>query len=137
MPAARVVHCVRDPLDTCLSIFFEKFNHHHLYANNLEHLGIYYKQYTGLMAHWRSVLKIPMLELRYEDLIANQEAVTRELIDFCGLPWDERCLQFHESRRIVATPSYNQVSKPLYKKSVGRSRNYERHIGTLKAQLDT
>ena len=137
LPAARVVHCVRDPLDTCLSIFFEKFNHHHLYANNLEHLGIYYKQYTGLMAHWRSVLRMPMLELRYEDLIANQEAVTRELIDFCGLPWDERCLQFHESRRIVATPSYNQVRKPLYKKSVGRWRNYDRHIGVLNAQLDT
>lgn len=135
-PGARVIHCVRDPLDTCLSIYFEKFNKQHLYANNLEHLGIYYKQYLQLMDHWRSVLTLPFCELKYEDLVANQELHTRQLIDFCGLPWDDRCLRFYESERVVATPSYNQVKKPLYKKSVARWKHYERHIGMLKTQLD-
>lgn len=134
-PGARIIHCVRDPMDTCLSIYFEKFNKHHLYANNLEHLGIYYRQYLRLMEHWRSVLSLPVFELKYEDLVANQEPLTRQLINFCGLPWDERCLRFHEAERIVATPSYNQVKKPLYKKSVARWRHYERHLGKLKMQL--
>ena len=84
-----------------------------------------------MMAHWRSVLKIPVMDVRYEDLVANQEAVSRELVDFCGLTWDESCLQFHGTKRFVATASYDQVRRPLYKKSVARWKHYRKHLAPL------
>jgi hypothetical protein len=87
------------------------------------------------MAHWRKVLRLPLFELQYEDLIANQEQVSRALIEFCGLGWDDRCLQFHETRRFVGTASYDQVNRPLYKQSVARWKRYERHLGPLLAAL--
>ena len=130
-PGAHVIHCLRDPLDTCLSCYFQDFSRTHAYSYDLAHLGAYYNDYLRMMAHWTSVLKIPVIDVRYEDLIADQEAVSRELIEFCGLEWDESCLQFHETKRFVATASYDQVRRPLYKKSVARWKNYEAHIGPL------
>ena len=87
------------------------------------------------MAHWRNVLRIPILDVRYEDLVADQETVTRQLIGFCGLRWEERCLRFYESGRVVATPSYDQVRQPLYKKSVARWKNYAKYLDPLKEGL--
>ncbi len=84
-----------------------------------------------LMAHWKKVIQIPMLEVRYEDLVNEPERISRAMIEFCGLDWDERCLRFHENKRVVNTPSYDQVRQPLYRKSVERWRNYEKHIGEL------
>jgi hypothetical protein len=118
-------------LDTCLSIYFQPFIEHHAYATDLTNLGLYYRQYLRLMDHWRTVLRIPLLEVRYEDLVENPAEKTRELVDFCQLPWDERCLRYHESERIANTFSYNQVRQPIYKKSVARWRRYEKHIGPL------
>ncbi len=134
-PGARVIHCMRDPLDTCLSIYFHPFIAHHAYATDLTNLGLYYRQYLRLMDHWRTVLRIPLLEIRYEDLVENPVEKTRELVDFCELPWDERCLRYHESGRVANTFSYNQVRQPIYKKSVARWRRYEKHIGPLVAAL--
>lgn len=130
-PDARIIHCVRDPRDTCLSCYFQAFNGLHTYAYDLEHLGIYYAQYHRLMAHWRRVLDPPMLELRYEALVERPEEWSRALVDFCGLPWDERCLRFYESKRAVATSSYDQVRHPIYRGSLGRWRHYERHLAPL------
>ncbi len=130
-PGARIIHCVRDPRDTCLSCYFQELNDSHPYAHDLEHLGIYYSQYRRLMAHWRRVLDPPMFELRYEALIEHPEAMSRALVDFCGLPWDERCLRFYESKRVVTTLSYDQVRHPIYRGSLGRWRNYERHLAPL------
>ena len=134
-PGARVIHCLRDPVDTCLSIYFQQFNFHHLYACDLGDLGRYYRQYQRLMAHWRSVLRVPMMEIRYEDLVENQEALSRQLVEFCGLEWDERCLSFHQSKRVVRTASYDQVRRPMYKKSVARWKHYESFLGPLLAAL--
>lgn len=134
-PEARVIHCTRDPIDTCLSIYFLHFNKHHAYSHNLEHLGLYYKQYRRLMTHWKTVLRIPVLEINYEKLVADPEPTIRTLIEFVGLEWDDRCLYFHESKRAVTTPSYDQVRRPLYKKSIARWRHYERHLGPLIAAL--
>lgn len=135
-PEARIIHCMRDPIDTCLSIYFLPFNaNSHAYAENLEHLGDYYRQYLRLMAHWRSVLRVSILDVQYEDLVANQEEVSRKMVEFCGLEWDERCLRFYEAKRAVATHSYDQVRRPLYKKSVARWKKYERHLGPLIAAL--
>jgi len=130
-PNARVIHCKRDPRDTCISIYFQRFNLSHTYANDLASLGRFYREYLRIMAHWRAALPIPMLEVAYEEVVTDQERVSREMVEFCGLPWDDRCLQFHKTKRAVATASYDQVRQPIYKQSVGRWRNYERHLGPL------
>jgi hypothetical protein len=135
-PQARVIHCMRDPLDTCLSIYFQQFNKHHPYANSLEHLGRYYNQYLRMMEHWKKTLRIPVMDVKYEEMVDDPEATSRALIDFCELEWDDRCLRFHESKRVVTTPSYDQVRRPIYKKSVARWKKYEKHLGPLKAALN-
>ena len=88
-----------------------------------------------LMDHWRGALSLPMLDLRYEDLIADQEGISRELIDFLGLAWDPACLEFHKSGRTVTTASNWQVRKPLYKSAIGRAKAYEKFLGPLKEGL--
>jgi tetratricopeptide (TPR) repeat protein len=135
-PGARVIHCRRDPVDTCLSAYFQDFSNNHPYAYDLANLGVFYRGYLKIMAHWRKVIRLPLLEINYEDLIADQERVSRSLVEFCGLEWDNRCLQFHETRRFVGTASYDQVNRPLYKQSVARWKNYERHLGPLLAELN-
>lgn len=134
-PGARIIHCLRDPVDTCLSIYSMPFSANHAYAADFSQLGAYYRQYQDLMAHWKQVLRIPILEVQYEEIVANQEEMTRKMIEFCGLEWDERCLRFHESERVVMTPSYDQVRRPIYTKSVARWKHYERHLGPLIAAL--
>lgn len=134
-PEARVIHCLRDPVDTCLSIYSLPFTASHSYASDLAQLGAYYRQYQDLMAHWKKVLRIPILEVQYEEIVANQEEMTRRMVAFCGLEWDDRCLSFHESERVVTTPSYDQVRRPIYTKSVARWKHYERHLEPLLAAL--
>jgi tetratricopeptide (TPR) repeat protein len=135
-PDAHIIHCRRNPLDTCLSIYFHNFNANHPYANDLVNLGAYYRAYEELMKHWRSVLNIQLLDVDYERLISNQEEVTRELLEFCNMDWDPNCLKFHETGRIVNTPSYDQVRRPIYKSSIGRWKNYSSHLDSLKDILD-
>ncbi|MHB8256708.1 MAG: tetratricopeptide repeat protein [Acidiferrobacterales bacterium] len=130
-PGARIIHCMRDPVDTCLSIYFQRFNDFHAYARDLTSLGRYYRQYLRLMAHWKKVLRIPLMEVQYEDLVENQEVISRKMIEFCELEWDDRCLRFHETGRFVTTPSYDQVRRPIYKKSVARWKNYEQFLEPL------
>jgi tetratricopeptide (TPR) repeat protein len=134
-PRARVLHCVRDPLDNCLSCYFQQFNRFHDYTGNLEHLGFYYNQYRRLMAHWKETLRIPVFEVQYEDLVANQKAVSQSMLQFCGLDWDERCLEFHKTGRLTVTHSYDQVRRPMYKSSMKRWKNYEKFLDPLKAAL--
>jgi tetratricopeptide (TPR) repeat protein len=130
-PKARVIHCRRDPVDTCLSCYFQNFASPFPFTNDLRHLGWYYREYERLMAHWATVLPLPLFELRYEELTADQEAVSRRLVDFCGLEWDDRCLRFHENERPVWTASFLQVRQPMHQKSVRRWKRYEAHLGPL------
>lgn len=130
-PNCRIIHCTRDPRDNCLSIYFQSFGWLHAYGRRLEWLGSYYRDYLKLMKHWESVLATPILTLRYEDLVEDQEGNTRKLLEFCGLEWNDACLQFHKSERIVATASYDQVRQKIYKKSRARWKNYEAHIQPL------
>ena len=134
-PNARIIHCKRDPRDTCLSIYFQNFDESHNYATRLENLGFYYKEYECVMQHWKSLLKIPIYEVQYEELVQNQEKISRELIEFVGLEWDERVLNFHETKRSVVTASYDQVRQKMYTRSTQRWKNYEKHIGKLVAAL--
>lgn len=130
-PGARVIHCRRDPLDNCLAIYTEYFNGGHGYAASLSDVGYYYRLYERMMRQWAEIVQIPMLELRYEELVAEPERHIRELIAFCDLPWDDRCLRFHETKREVNTLSYDQVRQPIYKTSAGRWRNYAPFLGPL------
>jgi len=135
-PNARVIHCVRNPLDTCLSIYFHNFSGNHPYSNSLRDLGEYYKGYIELMEYWKSIIRIPLMDVVYEDLIANQETVCRNIISFCEVDWDDHCLRFNETERIVNTPSYDQVRQPIYTKSVERWKNYEAFLGPLISALN-
>jgi tetratricopeptide (TPR) repeat protein len=134
-PQARVIHCQRDPMDTCLSIYFQSFLDAHTYARDLFSLGTHYHQYQRLMEHWQNTLSLPILNLQYEGLVSQPEKTVRELLEFCGLEWNEQCLQFHRSERKVNTASYDQVRQPLYTRSVQRWRHYERYLGELKEGL--
>jgi tetratricopeptide (TPR) repeat protein len=130
-PRARIIHCRRDPVDTCLSCFFQNFGEPLGFTLDLRHLGLYYREYERLMAHWNRVLPVPMFELRYEELTADQEAVSRRLVAFCSLEWDDRCLRFHETRRPVRTASTLQVRRPMYRSAIGRWKRYEANIQPL------
>lgn len=135
-PNARIVHCRRNALDNGLSCYFQNFAGTSLpFCYDFAHIGAYQRELDRLMRHWRSVSSLPIHELRYEDLVADQERTTRALVDFAGLDWDERCLRFHEHDRVVVTASHAQVRKRLYPSSVGRHRHYERHLGPLREAL--
>ncbi len=136
LPGARVIHCVRDARDTGLSIYFQLLFENVTFANDLRHIGLYHREYERLMAHWSRVLDLPILTVSYEELVADQEAISREIVAFAGLDWDDRCIEFHKTRRTVVTCSYDQVRRPIYASSIGRWRHYERHIGPLLEGLD-
>ena len=134
-PAARIVWCRRDPRDIGVSIYSENFGLTQKHATDLGDIGFFYRQHQRLMRHWAEVAGTQIHECRYEDLIAEPEAQTRRLVDAMGLPWDERCLRFHEGDRPVLTPSRWQVRSPIYGAAVGRWRRYEAHLGPLLQEL--
>ncbi len=118
---ARIVHVLRDPVDTCLSCFSAIFGSPHPYSYDLGELGRYYRAYRSPMAHWQRYLPNGiMLELRYEELVADPEANVRRLLDHCDLDWDSACLSFHQSTRPVGTASVSQVRQPLNRSGIGR-----------------
>ena len=132
-PDAPIISCTRDPLDTCLSCYFNNFRTLP-FTYDLVALGQTWRAYRKLMDHWHT-LSIPMMEFRYETLVEDVEEMSRKLLAYCGLDWDESCLRFHENARIVATVSKDQVNQPIYRKSVGRWKNYEAHLEDLKRAL--
>ncbi|HUG79568.1 MAG TPA: sulfotransferase [Burkholderiales bacterium] len=134
-PRAALVHCRRDPVDTCLSIFFQDFGTGNLYANDLEDIASFYRAYERLMQHWRAVLPGAIFDVDYAALVRERERVTRELLAFCGLDWEDACLEFDTSERVVATLSRWQVRQPVYADSVGRRDRYAPYIGALEAAL--
>ncbi len=136
-PQAKVIHCRRDPLDTCLSCFCTDFEMAHGYSCDLSALGRMYLLYEKLMAHWQSTVPVPILDLDYEDLVTNQETVSRSLVEFTGLPWDQACLEFHQhgSSQAIRTASNVQVGRKIYSSSVGRWRRFEKHLQPLQASL--
>jgi hypothetical protein len=136
-PNARMVYLRRDPIDSCLSCYFQPFSAALNFTMDLSDLAHYYREHQRLMAHWRSVLPSEtLLDVPYAALVADQETWTRRIVDFLGLEWDERCLDFHRTDRAVLTASYWQVRQKIYKSSVGRWRNYQEFIGPLLALSD-
>lgn len=138
LPNARIIHTRRNPIDTCLSCFSRLFAGTALpYTYDLADLGRFYRAYEAIMAHWREVLppKV-MLEVQYEDVVADLEAQTRRILAHCGLEWDPQCLDFYKTERPVHTSSRTQVRQPIYKSSVGRWRAYEPFLAPLLAELE-
>ncbi|MFZ2524560.1 MAG: sulfotransferase, partial [Candidatus Ferrigenium altingense] len=136
-PQARILHTRRNPVDTCLSIYFQGFSNQHIYANDLDDLAFYYREYHRLMEHWRAVLPPEVfLDVPYEGLVEDQEDWSRKIIGFIGLEWDERCLNFHETERMVGTASNWQVRQKIYKTSRERWRNYEKFVMPLLPLLE-
>jgi hypothetical protein len=136
LPGARIIHMRRHPIDTCLSVYFQTFSTTHPYANDLHDLAQYYGQYVRMMAHWREVLPAnTLLEVPYEELVADQEGWTRQILEFSGLPWDPNCLDFHRTDRVVITTSKWQVRQKMHTASAGRWRNYAAYVGPLQGLL--
>jgi len=136
LPNAKIIHCRRDPLDTCLSLFKSLFvSTGHQWSYDIEDLGCYYRLYLELMEHWDRVLPGRIYDLHYESLVANPEQQIRQLLDFCKIPFDPACLTFHESKRAVQTLSFAQVRKPIYSSSVQLWKRYEKHLQPLISKL--
>jgi tetratricopeptide (TPR) repeat protein len=136
LPNARIIHTRRDPIDTCYSCFTRLFAAGHQYAYDLGELGRYYRAYEVLMAHWRRVLPAGvMLEVQYEEVVADVETQARRIIDHCGIDWDDACLAFHNSGRAVRTFSSPQVRRPIYRDSIGRWRPHAARLAPLLDEL--
>ena len=132
-PNARIIRMRRDPIDTCLSCYFQNFSTGLNFTTDLADLANYYRVHQRLMNHWCSELPSgTILEVPYEELVSDQEAWTRKILDFIGLEWDKRCLAFYETKRSVVTASAWQVRQRVYRQSVERWRNYEKFVGPLK-----
>jgi tetratricopeptide (TPR) repeat protein len=132
-PHAHIIHMQRNPLDTCLSIYFQNFDTAITYANDLEDLAHYYEEYLRLMDHWRSSLPNGvMLEVPYEELVIDQEAWSRKIVGFVGLPWDAKCLDFHLIKRTIVTASKWQVRQKINSSGIDRWRNYDSELGPLR-----
>jgi hypothetical protein len=135
-PGASIIHCVRDAFDTALSGYFTDFIGVHDHAYRLDDLAAYMNDYARLMRHWRDGLNIRLLDVRYEQLIADPTATVHQILDHCGLPWHEQCERVHETRRVVVTASNDQVRRPIYASSVGRARKYPRVMQVLRERLN-
>jgi tetratricopeptide (TPR) repeat protein len=137
LPKARIIHMQRHPVDTCLSIYFQDFGSNISYANDLDDLANFYREYLRLMRHWRETLGPEvLLDVPYEALVGEQEKWSRRMIEFIGLPWDERCLEFHRTERTVVTASKWQVRQKINTASIERWGRYAKHIGPLRSLLE-
>jgi tetratricopeptide (TPR) repeat protein len=133
LPNAKIIHMRRHPIDTCLSIYFQNFDAKHGYANDLDDLAHYYREYLRIMDHWRHLLPPQtLLEVSYEGLVDDVESWSRRMIEFIGLPWDANCLEFHSNARSVATSSKWQARQKINRSSVERWRHYEKFLGPLR-----
>ena len=135
LPGARVIHVKRHPVDSCLSIYRALFRSAYLFSNDLDELARYYIAYDRLMNHWRAIFPDRILDVSYEEIIGNQESVSRALIDHCGLEWQDRCLTFHKNDAPVATASAAQVRSPIYRSALARWRRFETQLEPLITKL--
>jgi tetratricopeptide (TPR) repeat protein len=136
LPGARIIHCRRDPVDTCLSCYSKQFGGEQRFTYDQTELGQFHLDYQDLMAHWRELLPAEcFIEVDYESVVDDLEGQAKRLIDFIDLPWDDACLDFHKTQRVVRTASVNQVRQPIYKTSKGRWRAHAEQLGPLLAAL--
>ena len=135
LPNAKIIHSRRHPVETCLSCYRIHFAEGHQWTYNLQELGRFYKRYWNLMKYWREEFPGVMYEAVYEENVADVETSAKRLIDYLGLEWNDRCLEFYNVDRPVKTASVTQVRKPIYKTSTNRWRKYEKYLGPLLDEL--
>ena len=133
-PRAKLIHCRRDLRDVAVSCWMTHFKELR-WANDQQHIVSRFHEYQRMMEHWRKVLPAPLLEVDYEETVADLEGVARKLVAWCGLPWEPACLEFHRTRRPVRTASAVQVRQPVFKTSKGRWKNYRQVLAPLFARL--
>jgi tetratricopeptide (TPR) repeat protein len=131
LPRSIIIHAVRDPVDNCLGCYKRLFATGNETTYDLTDIGRHYAWYRRIMAHWQRVLPGRVIDVVYEEMVADPESQIRRLIDACGLPWNDGCMRFYETQRPVRTSSLNQVRQPIYKAAVERWRRYEKHLGPL------
>jgi tetratricopeptide (TPR) repeat protein len=136
-PKARIIHCTRQPFDTVLSNYFQRFPLHLDYAFDLPNIAHFYREYARLMAHWRTIPNVKFIEVGYEDMVSNTEPTARRMLNLLGLEWDDRCLTPHTNPFPVETASQWQVRQPIHRHSLGRWRHYEKHLAPVKEILQT
>ena len=129
-PKAKFIHCRRDLRDVAVSCWMTHFRQIR-WASDPDHIATRFQEYERLMGHWRRVLPAPLLEVAYEETVADLEGTARRLVAWCGLEWEPACLAFHEGTGPVRTASVSQVRQPVYSRSVARWRHYESSLGSL------
>ena len=135
LPGAKIIDARRNPLDTCVGNYRQSFGRGKEFSYDLGELVDHYLQYRRVMQHWEQVLPEKVLAVDYEALVENTESEIRRILSYCDLPWEDACLNFHESDREVKTASSEQVRQPIYKSAVGFWKNYEKHLGELITKL--
>jgi hypothetical protein len=130
-PGARIIHCRRDPRDVGLSCFMTNFSGGNEFKFDLAHIGVFHRDCRRMMEHWKSALNLPIHDVAYESVVNDTETEVRRLLEFLELPWDPRCMRYYENRRRVTTASEDQVRRPIYRSSIGRWKNYEKHLTPL------
>jgi Flp pilus assembly protein TadD len=136
LPRARIVHCIRHPLDTCMSIYQHPLSRAHAYAHDFEDLSNYYLAQQRLMDHWQDALPGRIHYQRYEDTVEDLDSNVRSLLSYCGISFHPACLEFHKTKRTIKTPSASQVRQPIYSSSVGRWKRYAEQLAPLKDKLE-
>lgn len=134
-PGCKIIHCVRDPMDCCLSNYTQAFSRPHMQTHDQYWLGRYYRDYERMMSAWHTIDEVDMIDLHYEELVADPQSQSKRMMEFLGIDWTPDILNFHESDRTVSTASRDQVRKPLYTSSVQKYKKYESHLDELKRGL--
>ena len=137
LPNAKIVHIVRDPMDACFASYKQLFADAYYHSYDQEEMARHHLRYLDLMDHWRTVLGDRILDVAYEDTVADIEPNARKIIDFLGLEWQDACVNFHDQAAAVTTASAAQVREKAHTRSVGRWKKFDKHLGPMKAVLDT
>jgi hypothetical protein len=135
LPKATIVHLTRDPMDTCYAVFKTSFINAYHFSYRLDEVAEYFVAYRRMMDHWHAVMPGVILDVRYEDLVADPEAHCRRLLAHCGLPWEHQVLDFHRSTKASTTASSAQVRRPIYRSSVQKWRNFTRELQPVLKRL--
>ncbi|MDH3439330.1 MAG: sulfotransferase [Gammaproteobacteria bacterium] len=135
LPNAKVINAQRHPLDTCLGNYKQLFGHGQNFTYDMFELADYYREYSLTMEHWHEVLPGKVLDVHYEETVTDLEGQVARILAHCGLPFEEQCLRFYETRRAVKTASSEQVRQPIFTGGMGRWRNYDKHLGDWKDEL--
>jgi tetratricopeptide (TPR) repeat protein len=132
LPRAKIIHCKRNMLDTSLSCYFQHFAQVMPFSRNLQDMGFYCREYSRIMKHWHEVLPSQILDVNYDDMVADHEGMTRKILEFVELEWSDECLDFHKTKREVRTASTWQVRQPVYKSSLDRWKHYDEFLAPLR-----